>query len=384
VARTEIVVIGGGVVGLAASIELAGRGARVVLVERGLPGAANSVLTGGGIRQQFGTETNVRLAQLSAPVWESFEARFGVDPLFQRIGYLFLARTTDQAARLASHVALQASLGVDSQYLDATEIAARWPALCDRAFVGAGFRAADGWANQHRIVEGLVRGALAAGVELRVGTEALAIETVGGRVSGVRTTDGRITADALVVATGAWVRKLLGPLGVDLPIVGRRHELAVVEPRDALPAGLPWLIGVEDDVHLRPDTPGRVLVGGFLGRDEEVDPDRYETRADDGWTSAILATAERVFGIMRRDATVRHSWAGLYPGTPDRHPIVDRIGDGLFVALGFAGTGLMMSPAAGLLVAELIIDGGLRSIDPDPLRADRFEQTDDAPETTGF
>lgn len=383
-ARTEAVVIGGGVVGLAASIELAERGVRVVLVERGLPGAANSVLTGGGIRQQFGTEPNIRLALLSAPTWTSFETRFGVDPLFRRIGYLFLARTANEAVMLASHVALQASLGVDSEYLDATEIVSRWPILRNRGFVGAGFRAADGWANQHRIVDGFVRGALATGVELRVGTEAVAIETVGGRVTGVRTTAGRLTTDAVVVATGAWGADLLRPLGVDLPVVGRRHELVIVEPKAALPADLPWLIGVEDDVHLRPDTPGRALVGGFLGRDAEVDPDRYETRADDAWTAAVLETAEQVFGVVGPDASVRHAWAGLYPGTPDRHPIVDRIGHGLFVALGFAGTGLMMAPAAGLLVAELVVGGGIRSVDPAPLSAARFTATDVAPEGTGF
>jgi glycine/D-amino acid oxidase-like deaminating enzyme len=140
---TDVVVIGGGCIGLASAIALAGRGTKVTLVERGLPGAANSTLHGGGIRQQFGTELNIRLSQLSAEIWDQFAERYGVDPLFRPIGYLFLARTEEEAATLAGHVRLQHSLGVDSEFLDADEIARRWPALSGRGFRGAGFRAAD-------------------------------------------------------------------------------------------------------------------------------------------------------------------------------------------------------------------------------------------------
>src|SRR5262245_60900904 len=142
-ARPDVVVIGGGVVGLAASVELAAAGAKVTLVERGLPGAADSSSTGGGIRQQFATATNVRLAQLSAPAWDEFGARFGVDIRFRRIGYLFLARTPEQAAVLSEHVDLQHSLGVDSELLDGAELQARWSTLRGREFVAGGFRQAE-------------------------------------------------------------------------------------------------------------------------------------------------------------------------------------------------------------------------------------------------
>ena len=98
----DVVVVGGGCIGLASAIALATRGSKVILLERGLPGGANSTLTGGGIRQQFGTELNVRLSQLSAETWDTFGDRFGVDPMFRRIGYLFLARTDEAAATLAA------------------------------------------------------------------------------------------------------------------------------------------------------------------------------------------------------------------------------------------------------------------------------------------
>jgi sarcosine oxidase subunit beta len=381
---TDVVVVGGGCIGLSSAIALAARGAQVILVERGLPGAANSTLTGGGIRQQFGTELNVRLSQLSAETWDGFEERFGVDPRFRRIGYLFLARTEATAATIKANVQLQNGLGVDSEFLDQEELSRRWPTLVGRGFRGAGFRASDGWANQQRIIDGLVRGAIAAGVDLMVGTEALALELSGGRITGVGTTAGRIRADAALLATGPWVAPLLDPWDLSVPVTAQRHELLIVEPAERYPEGLPWLIGVDDEVHTRSDDDGRALVGGFLGDDRSVDPDRYNMRADDGWARAVLAAAERLFGVVGPTAQVRHGWAGLYPSTPDRHPIIDALADGLYVALGFSGTGLMHAPAAGRLATELIVDGGIRSVDSRLLCADRFLGNKGPAEATGF
>lgn len=368
----DVVVIGGGFVGLAASIELAERGASIIVLERELPGAVNSIKAPGGIRQQFGSETNIRLARLSAPIWDTFEARFGVNPEFRRLGYLFLGRSEATARTLADQVALQHQLEVDTELLGGLDISERWPSLTNRGFTVASFRQGDGFANQFRIVDGMVRGALAAGVELRVGTEALSLEVEGDRVVAVMTSSGRVPAGATLLATGAWLEPLLGPLGIRLPVEGHRHELLLVEPAIALPVGLPWLIGVDDSVHLRPDIAGRVLVGGFLGHDAPVDPDQFDQRADRTWTRSVLETAAAVFGLVGLDALVRRGWAGLYPSTPDRHPIVDRVRDGLYVAVGFAGTGLMMSPGAARLCAELILDGAVTSIDPTPLSVGRF------------
>jgi len=141
---------------------------------------------------------------------------------------------------------------------------------------------------------------------------------------------------------------------------------------------------VDDAVHVRGDVAGRALVGGFLGEDQQVDPDAYNIRADAGWTRAVLEAAERVFGVVGPSARVRDGWAGLYPGTPDRHPIIDRLAEGLYVSVGFAGTGLMLSPAAGTLAAELIADGGIQSVDPTTLSADRFRGAHQSMEATGF
>jgi sarcosine oxidase, subunit beta len=188
----------------------------------------------------------------------------------------------------------------------------------------------------------------------------------------------------VLIATGPWTSALLDPLGLYVPVEGRRHELLLIEPAEPLPAGLPWLIAVEDAVHVRSDNPPHAQVGGFLGHDLAVDPDRYAPWAGEDWARAVLETAARVFGVVGPESRVHRGWAGLYPTTPDGHPIIDRLTDGLFAAVGFAGTGVMLAPAAGLLVTELILDGAIRSANAAELSSTRFGPDESTTETTGF
>ena len=115
-----------------------------------------------------------------------------------------------------------------------------------------------------------------------------------------------------------------------------------------------------------------------------MDPDAYDKRADPSWAATVLAKTAEVFGLVGPTPRIHRGWAGLYPGTPDRHPIIDRVADGVFVALGFAGTGLMQAPAAGILTAELVIEGAMRSVAGALLSASRFDKGAEGTERTGF
>jgi len=137
-------------------------------------------------------------------------------------------------------------------------------------------------------------------------------------------------------------------------------------------------------VHIRREGTGRAQVGGFLGKDETVDPWAFDHDGDEEWMGAVLAEVVRCFGIEVGRSSVLESWAGLYPSTPDQHPIIDRTEAGMIVVGGFAGLGLMHAPAAGLLSAELILDGKISSVNAADVSLARFSGPVESIERTGF
>lgn len=354
------------------------------MLERKLPGAGSSTRSGGGVRSQLGTATNIQLSVLSEPYWAEFEERFGLDPHLRRIGYLFLAGDDAELQILRHQVDLQHEYGVLSELLGAHDMSSRWPSLRDLGFAGGSYCATDGFLNQHRALRGIALAAETAGARIECGSEVIGFVMEGGAIRAVRTTHGTVQTEIVVNCAGAWAPHLAEAAGVELPIRSRRVQLLHARPSVALPPNLPWLIGPGGQVHLRRDINDRIQVGGFLAKDETVDPSAFDHDADEDWITDVLAQARSTFGIEIERPSVSESWAGLYPSTPDQHPIIDRTGTGMVVVGGFAGLGLMHAPAAGLLAAELIIDGEIRSVNPGEVSLARFSGQIETIERTGF
>jgi glycine/D-amino acid oxidase-like deaminating enzyme len=136
-------------------------------------------------------------------------------------------------------------------------------------------------------------------------------------------------------------------------------------------------------VGAQPTVLGRVR-GSFRGRCPTA-PDRaFDHDADVDWISAVLQQISGRFGIQIDRSPVIDSWAGLYPSTPDQHPIIDRTDAGMVIVGGFAGAGLMHRPAAGMVTAELVVDGQINSIDAATLSLARFSKPSESLERTGF
>jgi sarcosine oxidase subunit beta len=273
---------------------------------------------------------------------------------------------------------------VPSEILTASDIATRWPSLGDLDVAGASFCATDGFLSQHRVLHAMTRAVEAAGVLIECGADVIGMDLEGGRIDVVRTTAGSINTDLVVNCAGAWAPRVAEPISVALPIRGRRVQLMLARPTPALPADLPWLIDLARDVHIRQDLEGRAQLGGFMGNDETVDPEAFGHDADPEWIGAILQGIAEGLGIHVDRASVIDSWAGLYPSTPDQHPIIDRTDAGMVIVGGFAGAGLMHAPAAGLLAAELIQDGQISSLDADSVSLARFFKPSESVERTGF
>jgi sarcosine oxidase subunit beta len=341
----RVVVAGAGAAGASVAYHLAELGADdVVLCDRGeVAGGATSKAMG-GVRQQFSTEAEVRLAQASIRFFEELGA-----PYFHQVGYLFLATTAEGLTELEQRTELQRSLGVP---VEAAEVP---PAVRSDDVVGAYACWQDGLADPPAVARELVRRAAGRGVEVREGTDATTLD-----------------ADAFVIACGPWSGDVAAKLGVELPIRPLVRQLLATTPLD-LPEDLPMVVEEETGFHFR--RRGDCLVIAMTdpvprwGFEETVD----ETLFDD-----------RLERLRRRypgaaDAQIERGWAGLYDMTPDAHPILGRVADGVYAACGFSGHGFMQSPAVGRAVAEEVL-GLTPTFDLSPYRLDRFESGAVSPE----
>jgi len=378
----KVVVVGAGIVGLAAARELAERGAEVVVCEKGSVGSGSTERSAGGIRTQFSTPVNVRLSKESVETWESFETEFGVDIGYRRAGYLFLARSDDTAAAFEANVAMQRDLGVDSELLSPTEAVAHCPELDAEAFVAATYCGTDGFADPHLALQGYVQACRDVGVDVRTHTPVEAIRRAGrdgsGRVVGVETPDGSIEADAVVNAAGPWASRVNDLADVTLPVEPRRRQVAVVDPETPVPADVPLTIDLDTGVYFRPEREGAAIVGGHFATDDPpADPERYSTTADTDWTITAVERAADCATYFGPETRIKRGWAGLYAVTPDHHGIVDEPAPGFVTAIGFSGHGFQHAPATGRLVADLVFDGTPELEGADALAADRFDDDHD-------
>jgi sarcosine oxidase subunit beta len=374
-------VIGGGIVGLASAHALAERGADVVVCEAGSLGGGSTGRSVGGIRAQFSSPVNVELSTASMAVWDGFEAEFGVDIAYRRPGYLILARTEETAAAFRDAVVLQQRRGVPSRLLTPAEAADYCPELDADAFVRASYAPTDGFADPHLALGGYARAAAELGVDVRTNTPVTDVDVDDGAVVGVRAGGERFEADHVVCAAGPWAREVAAMAGVDLPVSPRRRQALVVEPERPVPEDVPLTIDLDTGLYFRPERDGLAVVGGhFADADPEADPDAYCESYDLDWAATALERAADCAGYFGTESRIRRGWAGCYAVTPDGHPVIDEPADGFVTAVGFSGHGFQHAPAAGELVAELVVDGSASLVDVDALAADRFGRDDLAAE----
>jgi sarcosine oxidase subunit beta len=332
----RIVVAGSGSVGACIAYHLALLGARdVVLAERAEIASGSTGKAMGGVRQQFSSAAEVRLAQESIAFFEELGASW-----FQQVGYLFVATTADGLAELEKRRELQAGLGVPVERVDPHSV----PGLAVDDVVGAVFCATDGVADPPALTREVVRRAAELGVEVQERTDARELER-----------------DVLVIAAGAYS----GEFGVELPIRPVARQLLETEPIEGLPDELPMVVEEETGFHFRRrDDCLRIAMADAeprWGFEETVDESVFADRLDRLTQRYPPATGTRI----------ARAWAGLYDMTPDAHPIIGPVGDGLYAACGFSGHGFMQSPAAGRAVAEELLRGE-SSLDLTPYRLERF------------
>ncbi|HXJ23254.1 MAG TPA: FAD-binding oxidoreductase [Polyangia bacterium] len=368
-ASAEVAIIGAGVMGLAIAHDLASHGGKRILVldAHHLAWGASG-RNGGGVRQQWSTEMNVRLMQESVDICARFAEEMGINVWMRRGGYLFLARTEASAERLARNVALQNRCDLPTRLISPADAREIVPELDTTPFVAACYNPTDAIVFPWPFLWGYAHAAARRGVQIRAHTPVTAIERRGDDFV-LSTPAGPIVAGRIVCAAGAWspvVARLAGGALPDRPV---RHEILSTEPLK--PFLKPMVSEIESGLYVSQSLRGE-LVGG-LSMPEEANPDR-EVRM--GARLAFLTRMARgLTALMPRLGHVKvvRQWAGPYDVSPDGNPIVGELPGvpGFYVVCGFGGHGFMMAPVVARHYAAF-----LRGEPPHPFfdawRASRF------------
>jgi sarcosine oxidase subunit beta len=367
----DVVIIGGGIMGASTAYHLAKRGATdVVVLETGeMFGLGSTGLNAGGVRYQFATSVNIELSKLSIAVMERFAREMDQEVGLRQCGYLFMLDRDEDLAQFRKNVALQNKHGVPSQIVDAKQIGELAPEVSLDGIIGGSWCPRDGLVDPNGLLQGYVSNARRLGATLLTSTPATAIDVAGGRVRRVVTPAGSIETETVVIAAGPWSAAIGAMAGIDLPIQPIRRQIAVTGPIAGLRPDFPFVIDFSQSLYFHREGGG--LLTGMSNRDEQPG---FDTSVDDDWRLHHLERAMERLPLLA-DADIAAEWAGLYEVTPDDQPILGRLPgvDGLVVCAGFSGHGLMHGPAAGLLMAEEILDSRAHTIDIDPLRWTRFE-----------
>jgi len=366
----DVVIIGGGIVGLSIAYYLALKKAgTVVLFEKGQLGEGSTSRCVGGIRTQFSTEINIRFSLESLKTFEQFEEEFGVNPEFRRIGYLFLGTSDWEVEAFKESIRLQMKFGIPVEFLNSDEIGSRWPYLRTDDVLGGTFCAWDGYAGPNEILSGFASGAKRAGVKIHEGMEVAGISTAKGKIRSVKTKNEEISTPVVVNAGGPYAASIGGMAGVQVPVKPLKRQIFVTAPFHLTDHPIPLTIDFHRGWYFRQEGNGLLLSGPL-----DLEPSfnlntEYEAMAE--------ASENAMYRVpVLEKARIARGWAGLYEISPDHHAILGRVPgvEGFILANGFSGHGFQHSPAVGKVISELIVDGEAVTIDISSLCIDRFEK----------
>jgi sarcosine oxidase, subunit beta len=367
-----VVVVGAGIIGLYIAYHLARAGAGPVLViDRGFLSSGASGRNGGGVRQQWETRATVRLARESVAAYRRFGRDFGYNIWFRQSGYLFLAETDVELARLRGVHDLVVSEGLPSQVLDASGVARLLDGIAPGSVVGGTYLATDGTLYPFPAVWGVYEAARALEVEVALGVEGLGVEAPDGRVVAVVTNRGRVTTPVVVNAAGGWSAEFSRRAGLAVPNVATRHEILATEPLK--PFLDPMVVRASDGLYFSQTMRGEIVGGLTLRNGSGIEAGMPSSpRFLKEMSRALVRLVPRLgaVGVLR-------AWSGFYDDTPDGFPVIgeDPRQKGFVHANGFGGHGFMLAPAVSLRAARAVM-GEPVDLDPNAFSPARFLTND--------
>ena len=419
VGSSDVVIIGAGIIGVAAAYFLARQGISVTVCEKGRVAGEQSSRNWGFVRQQGRDPAEIPAIMESLRIWRRIEAEIGDDVGFRQTGTFYLADSEEQLDAYAAWIEHAKQYQIDTRLVSAAGIARHLPHANGR-WVGALHTPSDGRAEPALAAPAIARAAERHGASILTGCAVRGLETEAGRVAGVVTERGRIRTNTVLCAAGAWSSLFCARLGISLPQIKVRSSVFRTAPAPLVTEMSLWSPGVA----LRRRADGGYSVAHGSATEVPITPDlirwsskfmpaywaergRLRLRLDQQFYSELMTSrrwnldgpspfeAVRVndpapaMNILREaqgnlcrlfpelaGVAVIESWAGLIDVTPDAIPVIAHVErlPGFHLATGFSGHGFGIGPAAGKLAAEMLI-GAPMTVDLSPFRLERFFET---------
>ena len=365
--RTDVLIIGAGIIGASCAFRLSERGFKVVILEaQSAPAMGSTGRSAAGVRVQFTEEVNIRLSWESIQEYQHFQDLYGEDAGYRPIGYLLLV----SPERLSVHldgVRLQERIGVPVQVIS-TEEAQHLVQFDPTDIACATFGPADGIVDPHLVTFTYLRLAKERGTILCLDTPLTKANRVG-NIWQVETAKGTFEAAYLVNAAGSWAGEVAARAGLEVPIHPVRRVVYATAPTSRQHS-YPLTIDLKSGFYLRSEGK-RVL----FGRSNPDEPPGFTEGIDWDWLEPTLHVGVARFPWLAEIRLDHHAcWWGYYEVTPDHNPILGRLpaAENWVNAAGFSGHGVQQAPMVGRLIAEEIALGKAQSVNIDPLRIDRL------------
>ncbi|WP_312699400.1 FAD-binding oxidoreductase [Sedimentibacter sp.] len=368
--KAEVVIIGAGISGCSIAYNLAKKGVKdIVVIDKNYICSGSTGRCGAGVRMQWGTEMNCKIAKKSIEFFEHANEilEYERDVEFKQEGYLLVADTEKELIQFRKNIELQNSLGIPSRMVTLQEAREIVPYLNTDVLKGAAFCEKDGFLNPFKTTDAFYRAAKRLGVEFYTFTEATDIKVENNKVVGVETNNGFISTNIVVNAANGHSKKISDMVGLDIPVYSERHQILVTEPVEQMQGPMVMSFGMNFYIQQSPE-------GSFImGRGDENEP--RDLRVTSSWHFAeeMAKTIEKVLPPIMQLRMVRQ-WAGLYNMTPDKQPIYDKAEnvEGFYLAVGYSGHGFMFGPITGVVMSEMIL-GEKPTIDVSMLNLNRFK-----------
>jgi sarcosine oxidase subunit beta len=353
----DVVIVGGGIHGLATAYYLATNHGidRVAVIEKGYIGGGGSGRNTAIIRANYLTPEGSRFYDRSVHLYEQLSDDLNFNIMFEQRGHMTLAHSDASLRTMRWRAEVNKLQGIDSDVIGPDDVKALAPMIDTSRRVGHPIEGAlwhppGGIARHDAVVWGYARGADGLGVHIHQQTEVTGIDVEAGRVTGVQTSRGPISAPVVVNCTAGWSSIISAMAGVRLPITTTPLQAAVTEPVQHFLH--PVVVSGTLHVYVSQTARGEMVFGAA------VDP--YTSYKTNGSLEFTEGLASHILELMPSVGKMRllRQWAGLCDMTPDYAPIISGTPvDGFYVDVGWGTWGFKAGPVAGEQTAELVATG---------------------------